>query len=388
MSKLKWGDKIPQVRRNDDGTDSWYHYGEKSSSMLANVGAAARQWDPAPSAWTSKWEDVPTSTYVPSERIKAMDEDGVDVHTIFANTAGASAQTFNGPKWPEEFRLECIRAFNDYEHEEWDTPYPGRFITMGQVPLWDVRKAVDELRRTAQMGLKAITFAFPQQYGYPHIADPYWDPLWDAAQETELSINMHIGSGGSQGLRAAGSNHTHPALHYLYQIGLAGTKAASANTEVMSVLLFSGILERFPRLKFVSSESSLGWVPYVLEAADRQWEWLQLSQEGMPLRPSEYFRRQCYVNFWHETFGVRMREHIGVDNILWLSDFPHIVSSWPNSREYIERWSADLTAEEKRKILVDNAVKVFHLDADEEPGAASRQAAASSASVADASGGR
>ena len=140
------------------------------------------------------------------------------------------------------------------------------------------------------------------------------------------------------------------------------TRAISANTQVMSTVLFSGILERFPSLKMVSSESGLGWVPYLLEVADHQWERQNLAREGMSMKPSDYFHRQCYVNFWFERIGIENRHHIGVDNIMWESDFPHPTCTWPNSSDYIKRSFAGVPEDEQRKMLVDNAVRVFNLE--------------------------
>ena len=359
MSKLKWGEHIPQLRHNEGGTDSWWAWGDKIGVGVGHVNAALPDRASTGKGGATRWDEVPEITYVPSERIKAMDRDGVDVHAFFANIAGSAGGTFNAPKYPEQFRLECIQAFNDHQIEDWATPYPGRFITLAQIPLWDVKLAVAELRRTAKLGIKAITYALPQQFGYPHIADPVWDPFWDAAQETNLSINLHLGSGGSQGL---GANLIFEGLPPMFHLSVGGTNAAAANSQLMATVLFSGILDRFPRLKFVSSESGLGWAPYVLENADYQWAQMNLSREGMALSPTDYFHRQCYINFWYEILTDLMQESIGIDSIMWLSDFPHPTSTWPNSREYLDKSLVHVTPEERRRILVDTPARVFNLD--------------------------
>ncbi len=357
MSKKKWGDKIPGVRPNGDGTDSWFIYDQTSTlgRGVAFVDGALTDR----SKFVTRWEDVPQIAYVPEERLKAMDQDGVDVHAFFGNVSGAAGHTFSDPKWTDEdFRLECIQAFNDYQIDVWADPHPGRFITLAIVPLWDVEKAVNELRRMKKRGIRGLSFAFPQQFGYPHIADRYWDPLWDVAQEANLSLNLHIGGGGSMGLNATYP----PDIDPLLRMAEGSTKAISANTQVMATMLFAGIMERFPQLKVVSSESGLGWVPYLLEVADHQWDRQKLARIGMSMKPSEYFHRQCYVNFWFEVIGVEMREYIGLDNIMWEPDFPHPTCTWPNSQDYIHRGMGKLSDEERQKILVDNAVKVFNLE--------------------------
>ncbi|MCL0101866.1 amidohydrolase [Dehalococcoidia bacterium] len=375
MSEKKWGDKIPQIKTLDDGTDNWFIYGEQNHigrGRVARVDGAM----PDRTTTVDRWELVPQSTYLASERIKAMDQDGVDAHTFFGNIAGVAGNTFSAPRLPdEEFRLECIQAFNDHQIENFSDQFPGRFITLAITPLWSVEAAVGELNRTKGKGIHGLSYCFPQQFGYPHFADQYWGPYFAAAQEANLSVNLHIGSGGSMGVMsppAGGTREqgaaaeaqrlgTNPDAHPLMALAEGSTKSISANTQVMATVLFSGVLERFPNLKIVSSESGLGWVPYLLETADHQWERQKLSRIGMSLKPSEYFHRQCYVNFWYEVIGIKMRDHIGIDNIMWESDFPHPTCTWPTSQDYIKRGIGDLTAEEQRKILVENAVKVFNL---------------------------
>jgi len=355
MSAAKWGDKIPQLKPLDKEREAWFVYGEPNKRLgIAIVHGAL----PDRAKSVNHWEDVPRIAYVPAERVKAMDQDGVDAHTLFGNIAGVAGGTFSNPKFEEEFRLEAIRAFNDFQIEGYSRPFPGRFITLAIVPLWDAGAAVAEVKRTHALGIHGISFAFPQQFGYPHISDPHWDPLWRLCQETGLSVNLHIGSGGSMGMGASNDFAGHSEMRWLAE---ASTRAISANTQVMSTVLFSGILERFPALKIVSSESGLGWVPYLLETADHQWERQKLWREGMSIKPSEYFHRQCYVNFWYEKVGIENRHHIGVDNIMWESDFPHPTCSWPNSQDFIQRSLDGVPQDERRKILADNAVRVFNL---------------------------
>jgi predicted TIM-barrel fold metal-dependent hydrolase len=357
MSK-KWGSKIPQLRPNGDGTESWYVYDEQK--RIGGAVATVHGVMPDRAIPPERWADVPLKAYVAAERIKAMDEDGVDVHTFFGNVAGVAGNTFSDSRFDEGFRLEAIQAFNDYQIDEYADPFPGRFITLAIAPLWDVNRAIGEVERMRARGVKGISFAFPQQFGYPHIADPYWDPLWALAQETGLSINLHIGSGGSQGI--AGASITYSGHSTMFALAEGSTRGISANTQVMATMLFSQILERFPRMKLVSSESGIGWVPYLLEVADHQWERQKLWREGMSIKPSEYFHRQCYANFWFEEVGIKMRYYIGIDNIMWESDYPHPTCTYPNSQEYIAKVTQELMPEERQKILVGNAVRVFNLD--------------------------
>ena len=353
MSKQKWGERIPQLRRDDDGTDHWWIDGQRQGLGVGSVRGIMPVGKPP-----LRWEDVPLKAYVPAERIKAMDEDGVDVHTFFGNIAGVAGNTFSNPAFAPDLRMAAIQAYNDFQIEDWATPYPGRFITLCNLPMWDVDMAVAELGRTKKMGINGVSFAFPQQWGYPDIQDSYWYPLWEAAQDAELSINFHVGSGASMGLNKQSKMTTGVPMIDLAHLS---ARAITANIEVMLTILFSGILEKFPNLKVVSSESGIGWVPYLLEVADHQWEAQDLRNHGMGIKPSEYFKRQCFVNFWFEDLGPKMRHVIGLQSIMWESDFPHGTGTYPNSRACIDHCMGDWTEAERRQVLVDNPVKLYHL---------------------------
>ena len=137
MSKSKWGGKVPQIREVEGGNERWHIWDIPMQRSLGTVqGAVAGEFPDG--LGPDRWEDMPKKTYVPTERLKAMEEDGVDVHTFFSNIAGVAGQTFSNPIYADvDFRMECIRAYNDWQIEEWADPYPGRFITIALVPLWD-----------------------------------------------------------------------------------------------------------------------------------------------------------------------------------------------------------------------------------------------------------
>ena len=357
LSREKWGSRIPEIRPLDDDNDCWFiddkPFRKYNRPYLASVQGTVKD-----RGTPKKWEEVPQVSYVPAERVKAMDRDGVDAHTFFANVGGIAGNTFSSPEYPEDLRLACIRAYNDYQIEAFQEPYPGRFITLAQVPMWDVQAAQAEAERMAKRGVKGITFAFPHQFGYPHISEAHWDPLWAFAQEAQLPINFHIGSGGSMGI--AFETLSKAAVSFASAEG--STKSICANVEVMTVLLFSGIMQRFPRLKIVSSESGVGWVPYLLEVADHHWDHMNCAKDGMTEPPSEVFRRQCYVNFWFESKGLEMmRDHVSLDNVMFGSDFPHPTGTWPSTAKYIERSVASLTQAERDKVLFGNAIELFNL---------------------------
>ena len=126
-------------------------------------------------------------------------------------------------------------------------------------------------------------------------------------------------------------------------------------------LIFSGVLERYPRLNWVCAETGLGWVNYILEACDHEWEKRHLWTEGITTRPSEQFQRQVYVDFWYEQAGIEHRHRIGLDNIMWESDYPHSTSSFPESWEFVERTMQGVPKDEQEQLLYRNAMRLYHL---------------------------
>ena len=304
------------------------------------------------------WSDVPKAAYDAKERLRCMDEDGVAAEVLFPQAAGFGGGPFVSTRGEPELRLACVRAYNDYLAEEWSDFSP-RFVAQCLLPMWDVELAVAEAKRAHDLGHRAVVWtAMTQKFGFPHFNDDYWDPLWATLQERSMPVCLHIGSAGVdfdvwEGFSPVKGNSVNT------------VNAITSNVQVMANLIFSGILERFPSLAFMSVESGLGWVPYMLETADHQYDAQRLWEEGMTIRPSEYFKRQCYVNFWYEAAGIRQRYEIGVENILWEADFPHPTSTYPNSRKAIEESLAGVPAEEQALMLHGNAARLFRIELDE-----------------------
>ena len=290
-------------------------------------------------------------------RIAEMDADGVAAEVLFPQASGFGGGPFVTTEGDPELRLACIRAYNDYLAEEWAGASP-RFVAQCLLPMWDVEEAVREARRARSLGHRAVVWtAAPQSHGFPHLNDAHWDPLWSTLQELAMPVALHIGS-------AKTSVDLWEGYGFFSRLAMVSVNAISGNLQLIANLLFSGILERFPELRFLSVESGLGWVPYLLETADHQYEVQHLWDEGMSMRPSEYFRRQIYVNFWFERSGIELRHMIGLDNIMWEADFPHPTSTYPHSRKAIETSLAGVPPEQQRKLLQSNAERVFGIAVD------------------------
>jgi predicted TIM-barrel fold metal-dependent hydrolase len=241
--------------------------------------------------------------------------------------------------------------------DEWCGDSAGRLIPLCLIPLWDAGLAAAEVRRNAERGVRAVCFSeIPPFLGLPSVHDPdgYWDPFFAACSETRTVVNMHIGSSSKMPSTSADAP---PAV---------GSTLTHTNATFSLVdFLFSGVLVRFPELKLAYSEGQIGWIPYILERADKVWEenrgWGGVADK-VPNPPSTYFRDHVYGCFFDDAHGLRSVDEIGVDNITYESDYPHSDSTWPHTRQIAERQMAHLDSESIRKIVRGNAIKLFGLD--------------------------
>lgn len=353
-----WTSRVPASMRDDcprlervDGRDVWVYAGEVVRPLGTGCAALVPQRRPV-----SVWEEVPPAAYDARARLETMDADGVAVEVLFPQAAGFGTGPLVGRGDPA-LRRASVRAFNDYLVEEWLAVSP-RFVPQCLLPVWDLDEAVAEARRAHGLGHRAVVWtAAPQTFGLAHFNDRHWDPLWATLQELRMPVALHVGS-------ARGTNPLWEGFSAARDLALGSTNSITSNVQVMANLLFSGVLDRFPELMFVSVESGLGWVPFLLETVDHQYDAQRLWEDGMPMRPSEYFRRQCYVNFWFERSGIRLRDMIGIGNILWEADFPHPTSTYPHSRKAIETSLAGVPPEEQALLVQGNAQRVFGIELD------------------------
>lgn len=338
-----------QVRRQDDGTDWWVFAGQKVRAV--STGAAAMRTDRGA---VKTWDELPAAAYDAAARLDVMDADGVDVEVLFPQASGFGGGAFMTGRKGEELCLASIRAYNDYLAEEW-LGVSDRFVPQALVPLWDAKLAAAELRRAFDLGHKALVWSgAPQNLGLPHFNEPSWDPVWSTAQELGMPVALHIGSGGL-------AMDLWEGYTSMRRLAMVSVNAITSNIQTVGNLLLSGVLERYPDLKVISVESGMGWVPYLLETTDHQFEQQHLGDDGRSMKPSELFHRNCYVNFWYEHSGIEQRHRVGIDNIMWEADFPHPTSTYPKSRQFIDECLAGVPQEERRKMLSANAERVYGL---------------------------
>jgi predicted TIM-barrel fold metal-dependent hydrolase len=356
----KWHDVAPRMVRTDSGLDAWV-IGTDGPPIPLGFTAVAGWPEPFPSA-PRTMDEVPPAAYDATARLEYMDSVGIWAMALYPNVGGFGNQAFLGLGDPE-LMLACVRAYNDWLID-WCAPDPRRFIPIMATPFWDVDATVAEVERAAGLGHRGILFTGePQTFGQPYLGDRHWDPLWRVAAETGLSVNLHIGSGdvGASFPRARVKAH--------------GMGATLVNTSVdlflgnalqVTDLLLCGVLPRHPDVRFVSVESGIGWVPFVLESTDYCFEYstVRTDQPQFTMRPSDYFRRQVYAcTFFEADAPRRDLDVIGAGNIMFETDYPHPVCLYGNVREQIDAAFADLDRATQRAILWDNAAGLYGVSA-------------------------
>ncbi len=366
MSKSKWGDRVPHVAETNDpsagvgpldGTvERWFIDG-RPMERRGTVNCPTAMGDPLRRTYPQRWEEVPEIVYDPHRRLEAQERDGVDAEVLFPNIAGQSGEGL--VNFEAELELDCVRAYNDLISEEW-VGASDRYVGLAILPYKSgIAETAREVRRAVKNGHKGvIMLSEPSQNapGLPHINDAYWNPMWDACQEMEAPVHFHASGGMRKLSMEAWKGYSRNQIQAMNPSGNFSLQAQS-----LPNLLLSGTLERFPGLKVVCAETGLGWVNYIIEACDHEWERRHLWTEGLTTRPSDVFHRQVHVDFWYETAGVEQRHAIGLDNIMWESDFPHSTSTWPDSWQFIERTLKGVPEEERFQLMAGNAVRIYKM---------------------------
>ena len=307
------------------------------------------------------FDDTHPGAYDVATRLEVMDEIGIHAQIVYPNVAGFGGQKFAQVGDPESRRLS-VEIYNDAMAEIQDASH-GRLYPMALLPWWDVAATVAEAERIAAAGLRGVNMTSdPQvQSELPDLGHPAWDPLWEACADLALPVHFHIGA--SQTTMSWYGSSPWPSLGDDQKLGIGSAMMYITNARVLANVIYSGMLERHPRLKVVSVESGIGWIPFVLEALDHQAnETAAGSMDYLSLPPSEYFRRQIYACYWFERRDVAHTfEVLGSDNILFETDFPHPTCLYPDSLAYAAEGLAEVSPEVQRKVLQDNGAALYRI---------------------------
>ena len=361
-------DKAPKLVKDVDGGDAWQFAGFADPDPIGLVSTPGKPFDEF--RWTGvTYDDARRGCYDGAERLKDMDIDGVDAEVLFPpqRTVGH----FLGDE-DDTLVLAGIEAYNNFLWDEFCAPDRDRLIGMAQMPSTGIDDAVDALRKAKARGFKGVvTSCWPS--GGDSISDAD-DPFWAAASDEGIPVCIHInlvsrrarqsqrraaeaaaakGSGGIYGGKAAKANAKAVA-------GLGGVFSTVPST--IGQLIFTGTFERFPDLHVAMIETGVGWIPHFLEQIDDRY-WRNRSWGNIPINepPSFYWFRNMSATFITDRNGVENRYGVGVDNMMWSSDYPHHGNDWPYSRMTIDSMMSNIDRDERRRIVGANAARIFGL---------------------------
>ncbi|MCZ6868598.1 MAG: amidohydrolase family protein [Gammaproteobacteria bacterium] len=350
-AKLK--DRMPYVTESERGP-TWVSKKGSQFGLQNGMGSAGRQYVPGQihrsdrMAEQGLYDDGKNGIRrltEPDLRIKDQDLDGVQAEVIYG-ILGASMRLQD-----DEAATEVMRIYNAWLANFCDS-YPERFAGLACIPNHDVELAGAELERVIKRGgLRGIEVA-----NTPDMAplfDPMWEPLWAAAEEAALPVHFHtIGGGMGYNMKDMAPMQRRQAFAVSitsFQLGMS---------RILMEVIYGGVLEAHPNLKVVIGEAGIGWIPYVLEHMDLEWE-DQFKDLTLKTKPSDYWHRQCFATYQSDPVGVRLLDFLGEGNVMWGSDFPHPDGIWPDSSEFIDRELGELPAATRRKITCENAGKLY-----------------------------
>ncbi len=285
------------------------------------------------------------SGWDPAERLKDQDVDGVVAEVLYCSLG---MPLFRLPG--AELQAACFRAYNDWL-ADFASYNPRRLCPIALISVKDIPLAAQELERCAKRGFKGAQIAGGVPRDRPYHSRDY-DPLWERAQELGMALSLHVATGQPDYMV------TTDTLMLRYMVPVHEIQLSFAS------LICGGVLERYPRLNIVSAENDAGWLPHFMQRLDHgqkkygvEWPAAKLS-----MMPSDYVRRQIWATFQEDCVGPMTHRYFGEDRYMWASDFPHSDSTWPNSREVIDRDFKDIPEQVTRKIVCDNAVKLYGID--------------------------
>ena len=357
--------KAPKLVKDSEDGDAWqYRPGTPPVPLGLVTTYPGRTYENF--KWTgARYDRVNAGAFVGTARVKEQKIDGVDAEVLYP-----SQRTMRHFMLDEDdqFHKAGIRAYNDWMAKEFMAADPTRLVGLAQMPNLGVQAMLDEMHRTRKMGMRGVILSC-----WPSGAESLShedDAFWTECEKLKVPVSIHLGV----------HSKAKPAAHSQAQTGVAAATGLLSSGQksvvgystaglgdmptIMAETILSGLFDRFPGLRFISVEAGAGWVPYFLEQMDDRWfrnrHWAKVELEMLP---SAYFKRNWRLTFVQDFYGVRNRHAVGVDNMMWSTDYPHHICDWPHSRKIASEMFSGVPEEERYRICAGNAVALYSLNA-------------------------
>ena len=350
----KYKDKVPYVRRVK-GVDKWFVGDRDFGSMGGNVIGADNNKLLGRLAFPTI-EEGHKGAFEVKPRLQAMDDMGVYAQICYQNSGVTQAGSLMA-LGDLELALTIIKMYNDAAAER-QVDSNQRLFTLGHLPLWNKADMQAEARRCIDMGIKGIVLPdTPERLGIPSYVDDYWTDLLDMLADRGVPINFHLNAAMDPNIL------TWKGFAFEQTLSVVATMFSIGNAATLGNWIVSGRLDRHPKLKIGMIESGMGWVPFALEALEHQFdEMLPSKSKILQRRPWDYFRDQFWVTFWFERVGPKMLlETLGVNKVLFETDYPHPTSLYPGVQEHIMETLGGYSHDVRKRVLERNAAELYNL---------------------------
>ncbi|CAB4553855.1 unannotated protein [freshwater metagenome] len=342
----KFQSRAPRVVTNENGHEVWEFEGQRFTQVGMN--AVAGRSKSMKNLEPTKFSDMRKGCWDINERVRDMDINGVWASMNFPSMITGFCGRVFAQIDDLDLGYATTQAWNDWLYEEWWQPATDRIIPLGLTFLADPEKGAAEIRRNAARGFVAVTLPErPQNIGFPSLFSGYWDPIVQACAETETVIALHVGSSGG---------YPSPADAPALQLG--ATMFGQLSLAACAEWLWSGYPLKYQNLKITMSEGGIGWVAMLLDRLDNIVDRSGYGL-GWETRPADVLKR----NFWFCTIDdpstIMTRHRIGVENIMFETDYPHGDGTWPDTQQVVADTYGDIPSDELRSILCENAARVF-----------------------------
>lgn len=344
--------RMPHVVDGDDGP-VWVTEQGARFGLMNGMGSGGRKYVPGQIHRSDRMAETGLFTdgekgirrlTDPALRVKDQDRDGIQAEVLYG-ILGAS-QRLNDPA----AATEVMRIYNEWL-DGFCKAAPDRFAGLASIPNHDMDAAVAEIKRVASRGgVRGIEVS--KTHDMKPLYDPAYTPLWEAASEAGLPVHFHTIGGKRPNFEDMPPLQARQA----FAIHITGFQLAMAHT--LMEIIYGGVVEAYPTLKVVIGEAGIGWIPYILQHMDLEWE-DQFKDLTLTMKPSDYWRRQCRATYQSDRVGVRLLDMLGEETVMWGSDFPHPDGVWPDSQEFIAREFADMPDALRHKVTCENAGKFY-----------------------------
>ena len=348
----RFKERAPHMR-HVDGLDRLFVEGDQFLAGIGLIsGAGMRFENPEDIQHEGRFEDVHVGGYEPGEHIRDMKTDGVSAEILYP-----SQGLFYFRVQDSELLSAIFRAYNDWLVDFCNT-HPKQLKGIAMINLDDVEDGMRELSRAAKMGMPgAMISEYPPEERRYDL--PEYEPFWALAQDLDMPLSLHTATSRVGNNRGAGPDSVRVASNRANKVFLPSTSLCD--------MIFAGVFDRYPKLKVAIVEFELAWAAHLLGTMD--YTYIERQKEASyrfrnDMMPSDFFRQNVYLSFQEDQIGIRLRDVIGVDSLMWGSDYPHAEATFPRSMEILDEILEGVNDDERAKIVGLNAARLYDFDLD------------------------